>query len=195
MKRALLLVALLALLFVSAAFAVNPKGLVIQKSDLSAKFQLVSTARLSNATVVKKGGATAAELAKWGRVDGYQVVYSLNPKKTTAADLRGVMAINSSASVYRTSSGAHAAFLKVNAGLRAALPKGARAVSVLLGNETKAYSYITRANGFTHTSFAFSWRSGHFTEGMLCVGLKGGISKSQALAVAKKQQAHAIALG
>jgi hypothetical protein len=185
----------LAFCVVGAAASVSPRRLVIQKSDLSTKFRLTSSKNLTNASVIKQGSASAAQLARWGRAAGYQVMYSLNTSKATVADLRGVLVVQSTASVYASSSGAHAAWLRSIAALQKNLPGNQQPVRARLGNESASYSYTSKSNGYAYTDFVFSWRSSSFTEGLICAGLRGKITPSMALALVHKQLGRAGAAG
>jgi hypothetical protein len=194
-KHASIPVALaLALVFaVAAGAAPSPKKMVLTRSDLGSAFLPDGATQVTNADVVKGGGATDAQLATWGRVDGYKVAFKVKTNRALANKLTGPIYVVSGANTYTADAGAHSAWLvqvaqfKKTAGVHTA--KGKR-----IGSESKLFSYTTSAKvsgvKITYLVFIYSWRSGSNTASIICEGIKGRIAQSAATVLALKQQSR-----
>jgi hypothetical protein len=194
-KHASILVALaLALVFaVAAGAAPSPKKMVLTRSDLGSAFLPDGATQVTNADVVKSGSATAAQLASWGRIDGYKASFKIKTNRALANKLTGPIYVVSGANTYTADAGAHAAWLaqiaqfKKTAGVLTV--KGKR-----IGTESKLFSYTASAkvNGVrvVYLVFIYSWRSGSNTASILCEGFRGRIAKEAATGLALKQQSR-----
>lgn len=81
----------------------DPEEMVLRMGDLPAGFGKESGNYVSNVQVTRKQDVSIAELRRWGRVIGYDVVFG---KK----GLAGLSQVDSSANTYKTPGGAHDSF-------------------------------------------------------------------------------------
>src|SRR6516165_12119955 len=102
-------VSLVGFVAASALTPPPPATLVLQGSDVGPAFS-GQRAAVSNADAAR-GAAPgfAAMLARWGRVEGYEVDFTRRVGAGTLQD--GPIVVKSSASAYRRPGGAHLAFL------------------------------------------------------------------------------------
>jgi len=192
--RVLTLVLALAVVFVAAAGAApSPRKMVLMRLDVSSAFKRSAATRVTNADVVAGGGATAAQLTSWGRLDGYKVTYEIKTNRAVANKLTGPIYIVSGANTYSTAAGAHGAWLsqlvstKKISGVHSA--KARR-----VGSESKLFTYKESAKvqgvTVTYIIFIFTWRSGSNTASLMVEGIKNRIKQTAVIKLAKKQQAR-----
>ena len=96
----------------AATTAPSPAALVLRQSDVPPEYAAdpASGAR-SNAEEAEAMQIPRATVERWGRIDGYWVLFARPP---AIKDRRsGFSAITSSASVFRTAAGAHAAYAAI----------------------------------------------------------------------------------
>ena len=184
----------LAVVFVAAAGAApSPRKMVLMRLDLSSAFVSDGAARVTNADVVAGGGATDAQLASWGRIDGYKATYMIKTKRAVANKLTGPIYIVSRANTYSTAAGAHGAWLsqlvstKKISGVHTA--KARR-----VGSESKLFTYTQSAKvqgvTVTYKIFIYTWRSGSNTASITCEGIKGRITQTAVIKLVLKQQSR-----
>jgi hypothetical protein len=184
----------LAVVFVAVAGAApSPKKMVLTRLDLSSAFVSDGATPVTNADVVAGGAVTSAQLASWGRIDGYKATFKIKTNRAVANKLTGPIYIVSGANTYSSAAGAHAAWLvqlstfKKTAGVHTA--KGKR-----VGSESKLFTYTTSAKvqgvRITYIVYVYTWRSGSNTASIMCEGIKGRIDKSAATKLLLKQQSR-----
>ena len=184
----------LAVVFVAAAGAApSPAKMVLTRSDVSSAFVSDGVTEVTNASVVAGGAATDAQLAAWGRIDGYKATFKIKTNRWLANKLTSPIYIVSSANTYSAAAGAHAAWLvqvasfKKNAGVHTA--KGRR-----IGSESKLYTYTQSAKvqgvKVTYLIYIYTWRSGSNTASLMCEGIKGRLTQKSVFKLALKQQSR-----
>jgi len=184
----------LAVVFVAAAGAApSPKKMVLTRLDLSSAFLSDGATPVPNAAVVASGAATDAQLAGWGRIDGYKATFKIKSNRALANKLTGPIYIISSANTYSAATGAHAAWLvqlsslKKTAGIHTA--KARR-----IGSESKLFTYTQSAKvqgvTVTYMIYIYTWRSVSNTATVMCEGIKGRITKQAAIKLVLKQQSR-----
>ncbi|MGA9761165.1 MAG: hypothetical protein WBQ14_01920 [Gaiellaceae bacterium] len=184
----------LAVVFVAAAGAApSPAKMVLTRLDLSSAFVSNGAKAVTNADVVAGGSATDAQLAAWGRIDGYSATYVIKTNRAAANKLKGPIYVVSGANTYNTAAGAHAAWLvqlsaiKKTAGVHTAV--GRR-----VGSESKLFTYTQSAKvsgvTVTYLVYVYTWRSGSNTASLMVEGIKGRIQKSAATKLVRKQQSR-----
>ncbi|MGC9974358.1 MAG: hypothetical protein ABSC36_03055 [Gaiellaceae bacterium] len=184
----------LAVVFVAAAGAApSPAKMVLTRLDLSSAFVSDGATQVTNADVVAGGAATDAQLASWGRIDGYKATYKIKTNRAVANKLMGPIYIVSSANTYSAAAGAHAAWLvQVSSAKKTAGIHSAKARRV--GDESKLFTYTQSAKvqgvTVTYLIFLYSWRSGSNTASIMCEGIKGRIKQTAVIKLALKQQSR-----
>ena len=187
----------LAVIFVAAAAAApSPAKMVLKRLDLSTAFLPDGAAQVTNADVVAGGGATDAQLASWGRIDGYKVAFKIKTNRALANKLIGPIYVVSSANTYNTAAGAHTAWLVQLSALKKT-PGIHTAVGRRVGSESKLFTYTQSAKvsgvTVTYLIYVYTWRSGSNTASLICEGFKGRITKQAAVKLARKQQSRITA--
>src|SRR5665811_2130371 len=124
----------------AAAAAPSPAKMVLKRLDLSTAFLPDGATHVTNADVVAGGGATDAQLASWGRIDGYKVAFMINANRALANKLIGPIYVVSSANTYNTVAGAHAAWLVQLSALKKT-PGIHTTVGGRVGGESKLFTY------------------------------------------------------
>ena len=130
------------------------------------------------------------KLTRWGRITGFQATFTREP--TLRGLLAGALEVQSLASIYRTRHGAAASFVETR---RACLKPPFKQLSVgrRLGHEA-AYCVATRKSGNTKvTVYVLAWRRNNVTAGVLLAGLAGVVDSTEAVRLARKQDARIAA--
>jgi hypothetical protein len=184
----------LAVVFVAAAVAApSPAKMVLKRLDLSTAFLPDGATQVTNADVVAGGGATDAQLASWGRIDGYKVAFKIKTNRALANKLIGPIYVVSGANTYNTAAGAHVAWLAQLSALKKT-PGIHTAVGRRVGSESKLLTYTQSAKvsggTVTYLIYVYTWRSGSNTASLICEGFKGRITKQAAVKLARKQQSR-----
>ncbi len=167
-----LLVAIAAVLLVAvpaSAAEVDPKQLVLRQADVPAGFQLDpdESGVRTNAREAKSGPEARALIARAGRVTGYEASWS-----------KESITFESRADLCERSAGARVVFDYIEHEMKLAGIKGLRREAAGIG--TESWVYWAGQRGFT----LVAWRYDRVFAGI--VGL--GLTKSQALALARVQQ-------
>lgn len=185
--RLLITSTVVALTFVAASGAApapDPRSLALRLPDLPAGFKVKSASVKSAAAAVKEGGVSLAELKSWGYVTGYFAVFDRDVGLSDA--LTGAIAIESTASVYRTKPGVKKSLASSAAACSKPpareLPVGAR-----IGDEAHLCSVVKKSGGYTFQSYVVLWRRGDLKASVLITGIKGGVSPDQAVSLARVQ--------
>jgi hypothetical protein len=167
-----------------APVRIDARSMVLQQADLPGGFGLEHGKYVSNADLAKQGDA-AKDYDKLGRLTGYDVSY-----QRRAA--RGMLGLDSFASVYRSSSGAHTSFMQTISG--AARQGGAAfrwmRIAAPLGSETRAYRFTTTQSGMKLDFYTVAWRHGRVFAEVTGGGISGTMVPGELLALAKKQEAR-----
>jgi len=176
-----------ALTFVAASGASpvpDPRSLGLRLQDLPAGFKVKSASVKSAAAAVNEGGVSLAELRSWGYVTGYFAVFGRDVGLSDA--LNGAIAIESTASVYRTKRGAEKSLASSAAACNKP-PAQELSVGAKIGDEVHLCSVVKRSGGYTFQSYVVLWRRGDLKASVLVTGIEGGVSPDQALSLARVQ--------
>ncbi len=147
-------------------------------------FRVKSSHPYSAAAAVNRGGVTLRQLKKWGYAAGYESDFV---RDVSLSDLvHGAIEIDSSASVYRTSSGAKASLASSGKACHTS-PATELSVGARIGDEAHLCSIAKRSGGYTIQTYTVVWRQGRLKGAVLAAGLKGGISPTQVVQLAKIQ--------
>jgi hypothetical protein len=189
--RALLVAALLA---VGAAAAAprppDPASLVLRRADVGRSYAGRGGV-VTDADAARGGPAGyAARLARWGRVTGYEIDFTRLANAATLQD--GPLAVHSSASVYRSRAGAHAAFAyapgQLVPGGYAPLPLG-----FAIGEEARQW-VSQAASGFgTLLHYVLIWRERDVDASITITGRVGVVSAFDVASLARRQEARILA--
>jgi hypothetical protein len=167
-----------------APVRIDARSMVLQLVDVPGGFWLEHGRYVSNADLTRQGDA-AKDYGKLGRLTGYDVSY-----QRRAAT--GMLGLDSFASVYRSSSGAHTSFVLAVSG--AARQGGAGftwlRIAVPLGSETRVYRVTTTQSGMKLDFYTVAWRHGRVFAEVIGGGISGTMVPRELLALAKKQEAR-----
>ena len=170
--------------------ATSPRSaaLVLAASDLPGKATVIEsqTGPNSNAEIARTTSVTAEQLARWGRVTGYQRVFGVSASGSLTGD--DVHAVISAINVCRTGVGAHAYF---DAAARPVAPSK----PVSLGDEGSVSTKTQHKQGRTLVTYRIVWRSGKYDAILILTGYEGKQTLADALALARKQQVRIVASG
>jgi hypothetical protein len=163
---------------------VDARTMVLQPTDLPTGFGRAQGKYVSNAELEQQGDA-AKDYAKLGRVTGYDVSYA---RRATS----GVLGLDSFASLYRSSAGAHDSFLQSVAGARRHGGTAFRSVPVqtALGSEARVYLVTAMQSGVKLDYYTVAWRHGRVFAEVMGGGLSGTFAPAELVALALKQEAR-----
>jgi hypothetical protein len=164
-----------------------PATLVLRRADLSAAYT-GRGAPVRNADAAR--GAPpgfATKLARWGRIDGYEVDFTRRVTPTTLQD--GPLEVKSSASVYRTATGARAAF---DYARRRLVPRGyvPLALGFAVGEEARQWVSQNASGLGTLLVYIVIWRERNIDASIALTGRVGVVSAADVAPLAEKQEAH-----
>ena len=189
-RIALAITLLVAAAVVSAAGAAVPRTpppatLVLRRADLTTGYT-GRGARVDNAAAAR--GAPpgfAAKIARWGRVDGYEVDFT----RHTGTLQDGPLVIRSSASVYRSKSGARAAFAYAR---RHLVPRGyvPLALGFSIGDEARQWVSQDQSGLGTLLEYVVIWRERNVDGSVVLTGRVGVVSAADVAPLAKKQESR-----
>jgi hypothetical protein len=172
---------------VSAAGAAVPRTpppatLVLHRADLTTAYT-GRGARVDNAAAAR--GAPpgfAARLARWGRIDGYEVDFT----RHTGTLQDGPLELKSSASVYRRTAGARTAFAYARLHL---VPRGyvPLALGVRLGDEARQWVSQDESGVGTLLEYIVIWRTRNVDASIALTGRVGVVSAADIAPLARKQ--------
>jgi hypothetical protein len=164
-----------------------PPALVLRRADVGSAF----TGRggdVTNAEAARGAPAGfAARLVRWGRLEGYDVSFT---RTMTPGNLQdGPLAIESSASLYRSAGGAHAAFVYARQHLVPAgyvpLPLGFR-----VGQEARQWVRQGEAGVGTVLQYLVIWRERNVDASIIVTGRVGVVSAADPAPLARRQDAR-----
>jgi hypothetical protein len=170
----------------SAATPSRPGALVLTAADIPGNLRRVEAAVTSNATIAKNTSATAAQLSQWERITGYQSQFVARdtPKSWSHASVYVLSAVN----ICKTVRGGHAYFQHARRGLNSS-------EVAAIGDEAFVSTTTSRTQGITLVTYSIVWRSGEILALLYSGGVKGRYTLSDALRLARKQQAKITAAG
>jgi hypothetical protein len=171
----------------AAGAGTDPKSYVLELRDLPTGFDLISGRSVDNETAARESRSTLAQFRAWGRLGGYDRTFER--KVDISRPIKGAALIESAASVYRTAEGAHASLAETRTGC-AKPPSKRLPVVARIGHERILCAVVHSAGGHTYQTYAVLWRRGNVKATALATGIRGGISKSEAIALARTQDAR-----
>ena len=183
MRLALLVAVLLvALPAVASASSPDPKRMVLTLQDMPTGFKVDTSHYYDAAAASKSTDVSQAQLKKWGYVTGYETDFSRDVSLSHL--LTGAIDIASSASVYRSETGAEESLaLSVDACHKA--PAQELSVGAKIGDEAHLCSSAQRSGSYTFQVYAVMWRHGRLKGAVIVAGIKGGVSPTQAVKLAQ----------
>jgi ABC-type amino acid transport substrate-binding protein len=167
-----------------APVRVDARTMVLQPADLPTGFGHAQGGYVSNAKLQQQS-EVVKDYAKLGRLTGYDVSYA-----RPAAS--GVLGLDSFASLYRSSAGAHSSFLQSVAGARRQGGAAFRSLPVPtpLGSETRLYLVTTMQSGLKVDYYTVAWRHGRVFAEVMGGGVSGTFEPAELVALAAKQEAR-----
>lgn len=164
-----------------------PKASVIRLHDLPTGFQTVAAHAYTLAAAAKRNQQTVAQLRSWGFVTAYEADYARNV--ALSKSLKGAIEVQSAVSEYKATRGAKLSLARSASGCRRP-PSTELRTSAKIGDEVHLCQNLTRSNGVTLQAYAVVWRRGSQRGSLFMVGVKGGVSADQAVALARTQDAR-----
>ena len=184
-RLALATIAVLTLVGTSAAATrPNPKTLVLRLKDLPSGFGVQTTTNYTIQGAASDGGVTVGQLRSWGYFAAYEVDFAR--VKQVSRTARGVFGVYSFASTFASPSGARS---------RAQSATGCRHHKLLrltakIGDATQFCSATTIVASRVVQAYFVIWTHGNVFESVIAYGNKGRVAPSQALTLAKLQDAR-----
>ena len=186
LRLGLATVAVLTLVGASAAATrPDPNALVLRLRDLPPGFGVQTTTNYTIQGAASDGGVTVAQLRAWGYVAAYEADFARVVQVPKTA--RGVFGVYSFASTFASPSGAHSQFAQ--RAKRCAHHK-MLALTTKIGDATQFCSgTITVASRVVQAYFVM-WTHKNAFESVVAYGNEGRVAPSQALTLAKLQDAR-----
>lgn len=169
----------------AGATAPNPKLMVLAPSDLPTGFATKpSSGYVSMAKAAKDDKLSIAIFQKYGYISGYEADYD---RDVSLGDVvRGAIEIGSTVSIYQSAAGPKAGLaLTASACKKHGIQES---VGTQIGDESELCSIRQNENGTEVRVYAISWRHGAVRGTVLIAGLDGGVSATQAVQLAKRQE-------
>ena len=164
----------------------DPAAYVLRLANLPTGFTVESQGVFDNAAAAKESATSVAQYVRWGRMTGYEREFA---REASLGDLvRGALQISSSASIYKSVSGARASTAET---IRRCRQPPAKTLSLQekIGEQRALCSSRMKSGGYTIQVYVVVWRRGVVKAGVAAAGLSGAISSSEAVALARKQDA------
>lgn len=184
--RSAVVIAVVSAVLVGSAVAApgtDPKLLVLRLDDIPAGYAAGTAEYVSNRDAIFPG-VTAQDLARWGRVSGFEANFSRSIR--VKDDL-----IRSQASTYKTVTGVRES-LRASFAVAANPPDGIkyRRISTggTIGNESRAYNGTLNLNGTKLTVISILWRYRMIKASVYVGGLLGTVNVAKAISLARTQQ-------
>jgi hypothetical protein len=172
----------------SAAFAAPaPRASVIRLHDLPKGFQTIAAHPYTVAAAAKRNQQSVAQLRSWGFVTAYEADYVRNVGLTPS--LRGAFEVQSAISVYKARTGSKLSLARSSSACKQR-PSIELKTSAKIGEEVHVCKNLARSNGVVLQAYAVLWRRGSRRGSLFMVGVQGGVTVGQAIALAKKQDAR-----
>jgi hypothetical protein len=164
----------------------NPARMVLTLRDMPTGFKAGKHRYYPTAASAAAGSktTTAADYKAWGYATGYEADFS---REVSLSDLAtGAIEVDSTASIYRSSAGAHASMVNSKR-ICQRPPFHLVSVGGRLGDEAHLCSLAVTSQGHEAQAYVVVWRRGRFKGRIVAAGLQGGISVSQAVSLARLQ--------
>lgn len=171
----------------AALAAPAPKASVIRLHDLPAGFKTVAAHAYSLKAAAKRNRQSVSELRSWGFVTAYEADYARNV--APSATLKGALEVQSAVSSYEASKGATLSLARAISPCKRPPSKELRP-GVAIGDEVHVCSNVATSNGLKLQAYAVLWRRGSRRGSLFMVGIKGGVSAGQAIALARTQDSR-----
>jgi hypothetical protein len=172
----------------AARAAPAPKASVIRLQDLPAGFQTVAAHTYALAAAAKRNQQSVAQLRSWGFITAYEADYVRNVALTRS--LKGAIEVQSAVSSYKATRGAKLSLTRSASACRRA-PSTELRTGAPIGDEVHLCKNLTRSNnGVVLEAYAVVWRRGSRRGSLFMVGVQGGVTVGQAVALAKTQDAR-----
>jgi hypothetical protein len=168
----------------SAATRANPRTLVLGLHDLPSGFGIQTTTNYTIQGAASDGGVTVPQLRKWGYVAAYEIDFARIKEVPKTA--RGIFGVFSFANTFASTAGAHGRWAQ-----RAKDCKRYKALTgTKIGDASRFCSgTITVASRVVQAYFVI-WTHGNAFETLIAYGNKGRVAPSEALTLAKRQDAR-----
>jgi hypothetical protein len=187
MRRGVILslVVLLAVVASSAAGATtDPKQLVLRLGDMPTGFGAKSR-KYVPITAGVGGGATLADYKRWGYLNGYEADFT---QQGSVSDLlSGAGEIASSASVYKTATGARASLANSSAACTAKNHCERLQLAEKIGDKATLFKSTSKSSGTTTVVYAVLWVRGSLKASVFAAGVGVGPSVSAVVKLAQTQ--------
>jgi hypothetical protein len=167
-----------------APMRLDARTMVLQPADLPTGFGHARGQYVSNAQLEQQSEVTK-DYARLGRLTGYDVSYARRAPS-------GVLGLQSFASLYRSSAGAHDSFLLSVAGARRQGGHAFRTLPVRtpLGSEARVFVVTTMQSGVKLDYLTVAWHHGRVFAEVMGGGLSGTFEPAALVALAVKQEAR-----
>jgi hypothetical protein len=189
MLKAILAAALCVSVLAGSASGGNPdpRQMVLRLQDMPTGFGTASASGYKTIAAVAKGSSTAslAQYKAWGYATGYEADFSADGA-SIGDILSGASDIDSSASVYSSSSGAEKS---LNASVAACnkAPFKELSVGAKIGDEAHLCAVTKKSGDVTVEVYVVLWRHGRFKGSVEIAGVAAGTSATQAVKLAAIQ--------
>lgn len=164
----------------------DPKNLVLRLADMPTGFSVKKAHYESITQAAKDDSTPLATFKRYGYIAGYEADYDRDVSLTDMAT--GAIEIDSIVVIYRDKAGPSWGLQKTGDSCHTRgklLSVGAR-----IGDDALLCS-VARSSGGTHLQvYVLSWRDRRFRGTVLLAGVAGGVSPSQAVRLAKLQEAR-----
>jgi|GEM_PF-6179524 len=179
-------IAVLALVGTSAAATrPDPRTLVLRLHDLPSGFGVQTTTNYTIQAAAGEEGVTVAQLRAWGYVAAYEADFARVVQVPKTA--RGIFGVYSFASAFASPEGAHSQWAqRAKSCKRRKVP----ALSTKIGDATQLCSATITVAGRAVQAYFVFWTHGNVFETLVAYGNRGRVSPTQALALAKLQDAR-----
>jgi hypothetical protein len=170
-----------------AAHTPPPSALVLHRADLGRAYTGHGVA-VSNSDVARGAPVGfAGKLARWGRVDGYEVDFTRALSATGLQD--GPLIVTSTASVYRTAGGARASIAYAN---RRLVPTGyvPLALGFRVGRQARQWVRQGASGVGAVLQYVVSWREQTVDASIVLTGRVGVVSAADIAPLALRQDAR-----
>jgi hypothetical protein len=169
----------------AAATRPDPKTLVLRLHDLPSGFGVQTTTNYTIQGAASDGGVTVAQLRAWGYIAAYEADFARVAEVPKTA--RGVFGVYSFASIFASPKGAHSRWARR---AKSCQHYKVLALTTKFGDATQFCSgTITVASRVVQAYFVI-WTHGNAFETVVAYGNKGRVAPTQALALAKRQDAR-----
>ena len=163
----------------------SPRTLVLRLRDLPSGFGIQTTTNYTIQGAASDGGVTVAQLRAWGYVAAYEADFTRVVQVPKTA--RGVFGVYSFANTFASPKGAHSRWSQ-----RAKDCKHYKALALTtkIGNATRFCSGVITVASRVVQAYFVIWTHKDAFETLVAYGNKGRVAPSQALALARRQDAR-----